>query len=98
GLLLDLFCGGLSGGACSNPAFPLAGQGNAGVFVLFNPALFGGTEHFLKESDGLTAYVRTCPTVVGVPAITLPGDPERLAKVKRLAEGIPVPEGTWELI
>jgi len=98
GLLLDLLCGGLSGGPCSNPAFPLAGQGNAAVFVLFNPALFGGTDHFLKESDALTAFVRACPTAAGVSAITLPGDPERLTKEKRLAEGIPVPDGTWELI
>jgi uncharacterized oxidoreductase len=98
GLLLDLLCGGLSGGPCSNPAFPLAGQGNTAVFVLFNPALFGGTDHFLKESDALTAFVRACPTAAGVSAITLPGDPERLTKEKRLAEGIPVPDGTWELI
>jgi uncharacterized oxidoreductase len=98
GLLLDLLCGGLSGGPCSGPAFPLAGQGNAAVFVLFNPALFGGVDHFLKESDGLTAYVRSCPTVAGVSAVTLPGDPERQTKEKRFAEGIPVPDGTWELI
>lgn len=98
GLLLDLLCGGLSGGACSNPTFPLAGQGNAAVFVLFNPALFGGTEYFLKETDGLTSYVRSCPMAAGVSAITLPGDPERAAKEKRLADGIPVPDGTWELI
>jgi uncharacterized oxidoreductase len=98
GLVLDLFCGGLSGGPCSSPAFQLAGQGNAGVFVLFDPALFGGVDHFLKESDGLTSYVRSCPTAAGVACITLPGDPERLSKEKRLAEGIPVPDGTWELI
>jgi uncharacterized oxidoreductase len=97
GLILDLLCGGLSGGPCSAPNFPLAGQGNAAVFVLFNPALFGGVEHFLKETDGLTAYVRSCPTVPGA-TITLPGDPERAAKQKRLAEGIPIPDGTWELI
>lgn len=98
GLLLDLLCGGLSGGACSNPALPLPGIGNAAVFVLFDPAKFGGTDHFLKETDGLTAYVRTCPTVPGVAGITLPGDPERAAKAKRLADGIAVPDGTWELI
>ena len=98
GLLLDLLCGGLSGGACSNPAYPLAGQGNAAVFVLFNPALFGGTDHFLKETDALTAYVRACPTAEGVSAITLPGDPERAAKEKRTADGIAIPDGTWELI
>jgi uncharacterized oxidoreductase len=98
GLLLDMLCGGLSGGASSNPAFPLTGQGNAAVFVLFNPEFFGGTEHFLKETDGLSAYVRTCPTAPGVAAITLPGDPERTAKVERIVKGIPIPDGTWELI
>jgi uncharacterized oxidoreductase len=46
----------------------------------------------------LSAYVRTCPTAPGVSAITLPGDPERIAKEKRSVEGIPIPEGTWELI
>jgi hydroxycarboxylate dehydrogenase B len=98
GLLLDLLCGGLSGGACSTPTQPLPGTGNAVVFVLFDPAKFGGTEHFIKETDGLTSYVRTCPTTAGVGAITLPGDPERAAKARRLVEGIPVPDGTWELI
>jgi uncharacterized oxidoreductase len=98
GLLLDMLCGGLSGGACSNPSFPLPGHGNAAVFVLFNPELFGGTDHFLKETDGLSAYVRTCPTAPGVSAITLPGDPERIAKSKRSVEGISIPDGTWELI
>jgi uncharacterized oxidoreductase len=98
GLLLDLLCGGLSGGACSNPALPLPGVGNAAVFVLLNPAHFGGTDHFLRETDGLTAYVRSCPTVAGVSEITLPGDPERASKARRSVEGIPVPDGTWELI
>jgi uncharacterized oxidoreductase len=98
GLLLDMLCGGLSGGACSNPIYPLPGAGNAAIFVLWDPALFGGTDHFLKETDGLSAYVRGCPTTKGIAAITLPGDPERTAKEKRTAEGIPVPDGTWELI
>ena len=98
GLLLDLLCGGLSGGACSNPKYPLPGVGNAAVFIILNPGLFSGTEHFLQETDGLTAYVRSCPTTAGVSAITLPGEPERIAKARRLVEGIPVPDGTWELI
>jgi len=98
GLLLDLLCGGLSGGPSSSPAYPLAGQGNAAVFVVFNPALFGGVEHFLQQTDGLTEYVRSCPRAEGVTEITLPGDPERSAKQKRLAEGVPIPDGTWELL
>jgi hydroxycarboxylate dehydrogenase B len=98
GLLLDLLCGGLSGGPCSSPAFPIAGQGNTAVFVVFDTAHFGGTAHFVEQSDGLTEYVRSCPRADGVAAITLPGDPERTAKADRSAHGIAIPDGTWELI
>jgi uncharacterized oxidoreductase len=98
GLILDLLCGGLSGGSCSNPKFPLPGIGNAVVFVVLNPALFGGVEHFVEETTGLCEYVRSCPTAPGVAAITLPGDPERSAKAQRSKEGISIPDGTWELI
>ncbi len=97
-LLVDLLCGGLSGGPCSGPEFPIAGQGNTAVFVVFNPALFGGTEHFLQQTDGLTDFVRSCPRADGVAAITLPGDPERASKQRRLADGIPIADGTWELL
>ena len=98
GLLLDMLCGGLSGGACSNPTFPLPGVGNAAVFIVLNPELFAGASHFLAETDGLASYVRSCPTVAGIQAITLPGDPERVTRTRRQAEGISIPEGTWELI
>jgi hydroxycarboxylate dehydrogenase B len=68
------------------------------LFVLFEPALFGGAECFLRETTGLTAYVRGCPPAPGVERITLPGDPERITRQKRSADGIPVPDGTWELL
>ena len=98
GLMVDLLCGGLSGGPCSNPKFQLGGQGNAVVFLAIDPAFLGGTEHFVTESDGLTEYVRSCPVAEGKPAVMLPGDPERGAKSARLAAGIPIPDGTWDLI
>lgn len=98
GLLIDLLCGGLSGGPCSSPEFPINGAGNAAFFILLRPQRFAGIEHFLQQTDALTAYVRSCPTAAGVAAITLPGDPERHTRQIRSREGIPIPEGTWELI
>lgn len=98
GLLLDLFAGGLSGGKCSHPEAPLPGIGNAVLFVLFDPARFGGAECFLAETTGLTGYVRGCPTGPGVDRITLPGDPEQSVRATRAANGIPVPGGTWALL
>lgn len=90
GLLLDLLAGGLSGGRCSNPDAPLAGVGNAVLFALFDPAHFGGAGAFLRETSGLTGYVRSCPPAPGVDRIVLPGDPERAAHSARAA-GIPRP-------
>jgi uncharacterized oxidoreductase len=98
GLLLDLLAGGLSGGPCSNPAAPMAGVGNAVVFVLFDPAAFGGTDHLLKQADDLTAFVRGCPPTTPGGAVTLPGDPERIARAARTQLGIPIPDGTWGLL
>jgi len=98
GLMLDLLAGGLSGGRCSNPGDPMAGIGNAVVFVLFDPAAFGGVDHFLGQTDALTGYVRSCPTASSGPGIVLPGDPERSAKAQRLADGIDIPDGTWDLL
>jgi len=98
GLMLDLLAGGLSGGRCSNPGDPMAGIGNAVVFVLFDPAAFGGVDHFLGQTDALTGYVRSCPTAPSGPGIVLPGDPERSAKAQRLADGIDIPDGTWDLL
>ena len=56
---------------------------------------FGGSEHFLKESGNLAAFVRNTPTAEGVKSITLPGDPERLSKQKRQVDGVPISDGTW---
>ena len=98
GLLLDLLAGGLSGGSCSHPDAPLAGIGNSVLFVVFNPQAFGGTEHFLAQSQGLTQFVRNCPPADPTRPVMLPGDPEEQMRHKREVEGIPIAEGTWKLI
>lgn len=97
GLMLDVLCGGLSGGPCSRPDGPPS-VGNTVLFAVFNPAQFGGTEHFLAESGGLAAFVRSCPRADGTGDIQLPGDPETHALRRRRAEGIPLSDGTWALL
>jgi uncharacterized oxidoreductase len=98
GLLLDLLSGGLSGGRCSNPDDPMAGVGNTVLFIVLDPNSFGGTDCFLKQTDGLTDFVRSCPTKDANTTITLPGDPERHTKAARLKSGLMIPDGTWALI
>lgn len=98
GLLLDMLAGGLSGGSSSHPDAPMAGVGNTAVFTLFDPARFGGIDHFLQETTRLAAFVRGCPPADPAQPITLPGDPERRTKEARLRDGIFIPDGTWELL
>ena len=97
GLLLDMLCGGLSGGRCSNPADPMAGVGNAAAFTLFDPAAFGGREHFVAQTTALAGFVRACPTAADR-TITLPGDPERRTKAERTKTGVAIPDATWKLL
>jgi hydroxycarboxylate dehydrogenase B len=98
GLLMDALAGGLSGGECSRPDRPMPGLGNSVVFVLWSVDLFGGRDHFLNAVGGLSEFVRSSARAPGVSEITLPGDPERRARERRLVEGIAIPDGTWALL
>lgn len=95
GLMLDVLAGGLSGGECSRPDRPMPGMANCVVFVLWNTAMFGGSDLFLQNVGGLADFVRNTPRANGVNEITLPGDPERRSKAARQQMGIPIPDGTW---
>lgn len=95
--LIEMFCGGLSGGPCvgPNPPPPL---GNEALFILLDPRLFSGVEHLLKEVAGLEEYVRSVPLIDGVKEVTLPGDPERRVLAERSVRGIPLDDGNWQAL
>ena len=92
--LIEMLAGGLSGGACSYPGAPPP-VGNDVLFVVLDPAHFGGQEHLFAQISVLEPFVRNTPRRAGIDKITLPGDPERELLAKRQAEGIPVDAGNW---
>jgi uncharacterized oxidoreductase len=94
GLLLDMLVGGLSGAPCSRPELGPR-SANAVLFVLWDSEHFSGAEHFNREITTLVDNVRSCPRAEGVPAILLPGDPERRERTRRSSEGIRLDDGTW---
>ncbi|MFO1020575.1 MAG: Ldh family oxidoreductase [Planctomycetales bacterium] len=93
--MIEMLCGGLSGGPCSYPN-PPAPFGNCAFFVVINPDMFAGTEHLLKEVSGLEQYVRSVPLIDGVQQVTLPGDPERRVVKQKQAQGIFLDAGNWQ--
>lgn len=93
-LLIDMLAGGLSGGRTMGPD-PGPPLGNDVLFIVLDPARFGGAEHFAQEIQTAAAYVRDCPRREDVDEILLPGDPERRTLTEREARGIPIDTGNW---
>jgi uncharacterized oxidoreductase len=93
-LVLDMLCGGLTGGRSSYPGAPAA-RGNNVVFVLFDPERFAGLDALEREAGGVASFVRDTPRAAGVESILLPGDPERATLERRSAEGVPIEEAHW---
>jgi uncharacterized oxidoreductase len=95
--LLDLLSGGLSGGKCSYPDAGPA-RGNNVLFILLDPSRFSGADALGAQASRLCDFVRATPRRAGVETILLPGDPERAAFERRSRDGIPLPQGHWDLL
>jgi uncharacterized oxidoreductase len=95
--MIEMLCGGFSGGPCvhANPPPPM---GNCAMFLVLDPKLFAGADHLAREAAQLEKYVRTVPLREGVTTVTLPGDPERATLAKRSADGIPLDDGNWNAL
>lgn len=85
GLLVEALTSGLAGaGRAEAP-----GGWGANVFVLvIDPARFGGTAGFLRESGWLAAAVHANPPVPGGPAPRLPGERAWQRRTEALARGV----------
>ena len=94
GLLLDALVGGLSGGECP-PAPDGTVECNNVLLVVFDPRHFGGAEHFQKQVEELSGFVRSSCRVNADQPIRLPGDRASSLRKERLADGVPLDAGTW---
>jgi LDH2 family malate/lactate/ureidoglycolate dehydrogenase len=84
--------GSLATGGIPGPDLP----GVRGTFVLvINPEGFRPFQEFAASADALFETVKAAPPASGSSEVLIPGEPERRERAKRLAEGVPVPEETW---
>jgi len=95
-LLLDIFCGVLSGMGCLRPDLT-AGQ-NGVWLTLFRLGAWVSRPFFLEEVQKLCDWIRSSRRQGGVAEILLPGEWEARTMRERLRHGIYIPEETWRQI
>jgi len=93
-LMIELLGGALSGmGPAALPDF----QGGNGTLVMaLNVAAFVSPAVFVAQARALAKQVKATSPANGFSEVLLPGEPERLARQRRKADGIPMAEQTWQ--
>ncbi|SME97464.1 uncharacterized oxidoreductase [Tistlia consotensis] len=99
GLFCDLLAGALTGGGTAH-----AGTLEEGVYlnnmlsIVLDPQRLGGQASWQRDLlDGIAWFAASPPRDPERPVL-LPGEPERLTRRRRLAEGIPIDRETWRQI
>ncbi|MFC1937498.1 Ldh family oxidoreductase [Chloroflexota bacterium] len=89
---IDLLAGGLAGASVGTDVKgtmrteEVANKGD--LIMVIDPEKFSGGENFLGKVDRLAEQIKLCKKAPGVTQIYLPGDPELVAREKKMKEGV----------
>jgi uncharacterized oxidoreductase len=95
-VMLDVFCGILSGSGVCRTDLP-AGANGVWIYLL-DIRQFLPEEQYQALIERYVATLKATPKLPGVDEILLPGEIENRRRQERLRDGIPIPEKTWELL
>jgi hydroxycarboxylate dehydrogenase B len=71
---------------------------NGMLSVLIDPAAIGDAAAFERESSAFVEWIKASPPREGYDRVRVAGEPEREARARRLADGVPVDAATWREI
>lgn len=94
--MIDAIAGGLSWAGCSTDAPTRGGSGYLALAIKIES--FIDVDEFKSEVDALIEWVKSSPTAPGVDEVLVPGEIEERTKQRRLTEGIPIEQATWDAI
>jgi hydroxycarboxylate dehydrogenase B len=98
-LACELLAGALAGGGTLPSVAPEPGRiTNNMLSFVFDPARLPGAERLASEIPVALGWVKASPPAAPGAPVLVAGEPERLARARRLAGGIPVERATWNEI
>ncbi len=100
GMMVEILCGVLSGGAMSTEVGGTRSKGkrprNSQMYLAIDIARFMPVEEFTERVEKLVWMVKSAPPAPGYDEVLVAGDPEWRIQADRLNTGIPIPNSTWE--
>jgi uncharacterized oxidoreductase len=68
------------------------------VFIAIDPGLFWPADRYLGSADAVIGRIKAARPAAGFDEVLVPGEPEQRSKARRVAEGISLPENSWETL
>lgn len=98
-LAAELLAGVMTGGGTIQPENPRDGRIVNNLFgLVFDPAALGSRDWMARELAAMVGYATASPPADPAAPVLIAGDPERRIAAQRLAQGIPMPPGTWSIL
>ena len=95
-MMIDAIAGGLSWAGCSAEKPTRGGSGYIALAIKIES--FIDPAEYKREVQTLIAWVKSSPLMPGVHKIYVPGEVEEEMRRRRIADGIPVEDATWQAI
>ena len=64
--------------------------------IIFDPKKLSDGSVFEHEMKAFIEWVKASPAQAGTEGVRVAGEPERLTRAERLANGVPVDDNTWQ--
>jgi uncharacterized oxidoreductase len=98
-MFVEILAGSLTGGSSSHPDHPTADRPvNNLLSILIDPERMAGAESMAADIDRLVGWVKASPPAVPGGEVLMPGEVERRARARHLAEGISLDPNTLSQI
>lgn len=96
-VICEVLAGLLSGGGTLAPSNPRPGAIlNNMLSIVFDPARLTEAGPFAAGLEELVDYLKASPPRDATQPVLVPGEPEQQIRARRLSEGIPLDEGSWQ--
>lgn len=98
-MICELLAGAIGGaGVIHSATMPEKGILNGWLTFVLDPTRLATRDYLEAEIDALLAWVRSTPAADPEAPVLIAGEPERIARAKRAAEGIDIDATTWSQI